>query len=313
MNPQISWRSLIAPLKPTHGSQASRAPTQGLPNTGPPAVPGPDRPFAELPRPRSGLCSSAAGCSHWLYLSSAPQDICWRWDSVLCVHAAPHRGSLSTSSVGEDPGQRRLQPPLTRRVSPPISVHAARTNDTGRQRTTSQLVASRVLAAVYSIWELLFVWCLQSARCSQLFWELTLRCSPAVVWLGLASPPRPCLGVTQRSSSSPTPSSRAIPADHAWGLDTKCCGQLFASLGEEGVWKCSVPEKKQKIPEILQNPVYLLHSLWTGDVIMVDVVTHSHMDSRGPRTWANGCICCASLGRQQQQKLSGFFFCHVKR
>lgn len=61
----------------------------------------------------------------------------------------------------------RSEPPLTRRVSPPISLHAALMDDTGRQRKTSQLVVSRMLAAVYSLRELLFVWCLQSGRCWQ--------------------------------------------------------------------------------------------------------------------------------------------------
>lgn len=41
---------------------------RGLPNVRPPAVPRLDRPFAKLTRPRGGLCSSAAGWSHWLYL-----------------------------------------------------------------------------------------------------------------------------------------------------------------------------------------------------------------------------------------------------
>lgn len=39
-----------------------------LPNVRRPAVPRADRPFAKLTRPRGGLCSSAAGWSHWLYL-----------------------------------------------------------------------------------------------------------------------------------------------------------------------------------------------------------------------------------------------------
>lgn len=68
----------------------------GLPNVRPIVVPRLDRPFAKLTRPRGGLRSSAAGWSRWLYLQSAPQDICWRRDSVLCVHTATHRGSLST-------------------------------------------------------------------------------------------------------------------------------------------------------------------------------------------------------------------------
>lgn len=111
--------------------------------------------------------------------------------------------------------------------------------------------------------------------------------------------PLPRLSITQSSSSSPTPSSLRAedvwtsPADHASGLDTKCRGQLFGSLGGEGGVKMLCSWKEPKIPEILQNLVLLLYRLWTEDVIiMVDAVTHSHMDSRGPRTCANACICC---------------------
>lgn len=105
-------------------------------------------------------------------------------------------------------GERRLQPPLIGWVSPPISFYPALINDTGRQRKTSQFVVSRVLADVYSIWELLFVWCLQSGRCSPLFWDTDTWMQPGshlmrprlfLLCLFLLSP----LSVTQSFSSSP--------------------------------------------------------------------------------------------------------------
>lgn len=77
---------------------------------------------------------------------------------------------------------------------------------------------------------------------------------------------------------------------------TAADSSLAPSEGRGGVCVCVkmlCSWKEPKIPEILQNLVFLLHRLWTEDVIiMVDAVTHSHMDSRGPRTWANACICC---------------------
>lgn len=185
-------------------------------------------------------------------------------------------------------------------------------NDTGRQRKTSQLVVSRVLAAVYSIWELLFVWCLQSGRCSQLFWELTLRCSPAVVWLGLAFSLTPA----SVSRSVPLPPPR-LPLGHLWLTTLQALTQSAAdsSLPPSEGRGCenALFLKRSKNTRDPAKPGLSALQTVAKDVTIVAVLTHSNMESGGPRTWANGCICCTSLGRQQQQKLLGFFICQVKR
>lgn len=178
-------------------------------------------------------------------------------------------------------GERRLQPLLIGRVSPPISFHAALINDTGRQRKTSQFVVSRVLADVYLIWELLFVWCLQSGRCSPLFWDSDTQMQPGshLMWpplFLLSSPP----SVSHTVSLPPPFSSFHIKdvwmslADCASGLDTKCRGQLFALPTERGSVKILSSWKEPKLPTILQNRLHLCYRLWTFIVVMLFVLTH---------------------------------------
>lgn len=178
-------------------------------------------------------------------------------------------------------GERRPQPLLIGRVSPPISFYAALINDTGRQRKTSQFVVSRVLADVYVIWELLFVWCLQSGRCSPLFWDSDTQMQPGsrLMWPPLSllsSPP----SVPHRVSLPPPFSSFHIKdvwmslADRASGLDTKCRGQLFALPTERGSVKILSSWKEPKIPTILQNLLHLCYRLWTLIVVLLFVLTH---------------------------------------
>lgn len=109
------------------------------------------------------------------------------------------------------------------------------------------------------------------------FGTLTLGCSPAVIWCGLAfsssvsfsSPP----SVSHRVSLPPPFSSFHIKdvwmslADRASGLDTECRGQLFALPTEGGSVKILCSWKEPKIPNIVQNLVHLCYRLWTLNVI----------------------------------------------
>ena len=114
---------------------------------------------------------------------------------------------FARTPVGGGARRRRRRPPLIGRVSPPIAFSAALINDTGRQREVSQFVVSCAFSDVYSIWELLFVWCLQSGRHSPLFWD-------ADTWMQLATrlmrprlPPPPPIPSVSHRVSLPLPSS----------------------------------------------------------------------------------------------------------
>lgn len=179
--------------------------------------------------------------------------------------------------------------------------------DGGHRKTEEDFTVGRVSRGSCCLLDLRAVVCLVSSVWSSLATILgadtCMQSSSRLIGPRLL--PNPRLGVTRRSSSSPAPSSGASLGVHASGLDAKRCGQLFASPGGRG--RENAPFLKRS--ENARDPAKPGLSVRT-----VDVLTHSHMESRGRShmgEWLH--LLRVSWQQQPQQKLLGFFICQLKR